>query len=240
MKRGYFHPNHCEDFLMTAKLSPEKTMAVVLDGCSMGVYSVFAAHLLGKVLRASAQSVYAQNFRNSSALTLGESLTEIMQITWSELIRIRQQLQLTRTELLTTMILAVVDEDEKQAEILIAGDGVVQVDQDFIEFDQGNKPDYLGYHLNKTFEDWRADHTQQLSVPEFRDLSISTDGILSFQNLEAKELHFPIEEAIHELLVDRSGSDSSQMLKHKAHQLERHKGLVCTDDLAIIRMIAQE
>jgi len=42
----------------------------------------------------------------------------------------------------------------------------------------------LGYHLTENFEEFYKNQHQKLSISNFEDLSISTDGIFTFKNLE--------------------------------------------------------
>ena len=48
---GELHTNHCEDYFITAEIGKNKLLCAVMDGCTMGTDSYFAATLTGKLLR---------------------------------------------------------------------------------------------------------------------------------------------------------------------------------------------
>jgi hypothetical protein len=108
-------------------------------------------------------------------------------------------------------------------------DGVVK------EFEQDNKPDYIGYHLAEDFDNWYGKQMQWIELSVFNDVSISTDGIAMFQSID--KLNDISVNPIEYLLVDNTGSDNQNMLNVKVKNLEKDFGLKPMDDIAIVRII---
>ncbi len=109
------------------------------------------------------------------------------------------------------------------------------------EYEQDNKPDYLGYHLEESFDEWFAAQHQRLSLKNIQDLSISTDGIFTF-SLFDNHLYDAIEEKewVDFLLRNRKWEENENMLHRKLVELENNFGLKPTDDLSIVRIIMEK
>ncbi len=131
-------------------------------------------------------------------------------------------MQLEQREMLTTLIILLAGPDA--GVVLIVSDGVVSINGQVTEFEQDNKPDYLGYHLSDDFNGWYSKQVI-LDVFHWQDISISTDGISSFSALEGGETDI---HPISYLLSDTG------LLEKKLKYLEHQAGLKPTDDLAII------
>ncbi len=109
---------------------------------------------------------------------------------------------------------------------------------EYFEYEQDDKPDYLGYHLSENFEEWFLNQNQRLSFKEVKDLSISTDGIFTFKHFDNKNYDTINEnDLIDFMLIDRQWDDQENMLKKKLLEVEHQYGLKPSDDLSIIRMI---
>ncbi len=234
---GSFHSNHCEDFTITSQLGSGKRLIAVMDGCTMGEESVFAAILAGKILKNSSKKYYYQFRESSENQSLKIYLKEILRELVAEIKQIKNQLGMETNELLTTLILGIVDENNSEAELLVIGDGLICVDGKYTEFEQGDKPDYLAYHLSENFDSWFDQQKQFLSVSSFSDLSICTDGIYTFKNFgnsrEQKE-----EEVFKSFLFeDKEGSGQEKFLDNKLLFIRDEWKHAPSDDLAIIRMI---
>ncbi|MDN5479806.1 MAG: hypothetical protein L0G39_23005, partial [Chryseobacterium sp.] len=70
-----------------------------------------------------------------------------------------------------------------------------------------------------------------------KDVSIATDGILSFTKIKKTDNTEEKIDIPQFLMTERSFIDTDEMLNRKLKKLEHHYGLKPTDDLAIIRMI---
>jgi hypothetical protein len=234
---GAYHTNHCEDYLFVGSIGHDRLLCAVLDGCTMGVDSYFAAMLAGKLLRKIAkEKEYEAFYHTVPAGELESSLKAIMRELFRELNVARTHLMLEQKELLTTLLLLLVDERTKQGVILVVGDGLASINGELFDFDQENKPDYLGFHLSEDFEEWYAGQTQKITFENARDISIATDGIFTFTPVVSAKSALSID-PIHFLIVDQTLDGSGDLLQLKLKKLEHQFGLQPTDDLAIIRLL---
>lgn len=234
---GDFHTNHCEDFLVHENIGSNKKLIAVLDGCTMGTESVFASILTGKLLRKVTKKHYYQEFLSPSSHSLESELKQIIKELFSELRLAKNQLDLEVNEMLSTLIIGVIDTSKLEAELLAIGDGLIYCDGELIEYEQDDKPDYLGYHLDEDFENWYQKQIQRVSRRNFENLSICTDGVFTFKNLKKPEKQMNDQKIIDYLLEDSSYSESETMLERKVRFLKESKSHVVTDDIAIIRVM---
>lgn len=233
---GEFHTNYCEDFLIHEQVATNEKLIAVMDGCTMAKESAFASILVGKVLRNIAKHYYYQEFVDTNHLDLKTKLKSILQQLFSELKKLKNQLGLATEELLTTLLIALVNEETSQAEFLCLGDGLIYYDGNSLEFEQDNKPDYLGYHLSEDFEEFYSQQEQRLSLNQFEDLSICTDGIFTFQSLQKMQSPKSESEIIEFLLEDNQFEQKDNFLDRKIRILREEYFIAPTDDLAIIRI----
>ena len=149
---------------------------------------------------------------------------------------IKNQLGLETNELLSTLIIGIIDTTQSKAEFLTIGDGLICKDGELIEYEQNDKPDYLGYHLADDFDSWFDHQKQKLTIANFKDLSISTDGIFTFKNLQDKSKQMTENEILKYLLMDNEGAEFDNFLDRKVRELKEKWDHLVTDDLAIIRI----
>ena len=237
IKIGEHHVNFCEDYIATEEIGDEQIIAAVMDGCSMGHESYFASTIVGKILKKATKEIGYRAFLEKRELTLEFTLKKVFQALFQELNILKNQLQLEVEELLTTIVLLVIDKKERNGEVLVVGDGLIVCNNEVFEFDQDNKPDYLGYHLQEDFEKWFARQQQRLSLKSIDDISISTDGIFTFNNFDNKIYEACQLDLIDFLLNEKNGKDNPNMLLKKLNTIEEKWGLRPTDDLGIIRLI---
>lgn len=235
---GSHHTNHNEDALVFADLTEHHLLMAVMDGCSMGTDSHFASTLIGKTLRKIARQTNMRTFAERRSPTTEELLRQVMENLFQDLQDLNAALDLDHDELLTTLILAIVDRRGPQAEVLVVGDGLVACDEEIKTFDQENKPDYLGYHLRENFSDWWNLQTQRIRCTDFLDLALTTDGILSFRPF-SPDPYRPVsdEEITTFLLTTRDEGDSETMYRRKLLYIRDEFGLEPTDDLTVVRYI---
>ena len=215
-------------------------MVAVLDGCTMGTESVFAALLITKILRKEARKWYYHDFQKPVSLTLSQLLEKVVEAVFNDLKSIRNLLSLDKAELLSTLLLGLVDEDQYCAEFIIIGDGMLKIDGRLYEFEQENTPDYLAYHLGKDFQIWNATHDQRISVSSFQDLAITTDGIHTFSTIDKATDQRAISSILDFLLTDVSNMEQIHMLERKIRFIANEWKHEPTDDLAIIRAIVND
>ena len=234
---GEYHLDHCEDYLFFGEIGDSKIVCATMDGCSMGTDSYFIATLVGKLLRKIVkEKLYKQHLQLETFVDSESCLKSILKDLFSELNKVKGQLMLQKYELLTTLILLVADLDQQRGTVIVLGDGLVCINGEITKFEQDNQPDYLGYHLGEAFENWYQTQQQKLSFSSMQDISISTDGILSFAKVKKMETSGIIN-PVEFLLTDKQYVESEDMLNLKVKQLEHQFGLRPTDDLGIIRLI---
>jgi len=151
---GAFHLHHNEDAHLVAEIEEDKILIAVLDGCSMGKESHFASTLMVKLLRKIAKFLYYRAFVESCHRSAAIYLREILQRLFLELRQLKQQLTLTQEEVLSTLMIGVLDRTNREVELCIIGDGFICCNCQWYDYDQGDRPDYLGYHLSKDFNTW--------------------------------------------------------------------------------------
>jgi len=232
---GQHHINHCEDYLLTAEIGAGKLLCAVMDGCSMGTDSYFAATLTGKLLRKIAKEHQFRQFIEKTQQPPASLLKTVLRQLFEELRLARNQLQLERDELLHTLVISIIDTGTQTGEFMCIGDGLICIDGQLSEFEQDDRPDYLGYHLQKDFESWFNKQQQKISCQQLRDFSLCSDGIFTFKRFDTAAYSEP-GDVIDLLLCDTVDIDSENMLHRKMVAIKTNWGLMPTDDLAIIRV----
>lgn len=237
-KIGDFHENHCEDYSLISEIGVHRDLISVLDGCTMGEESYFASALIGKLLKRIAKEEYYLEYIKGYSPSLKEQLRSVLDRLFDGLNDLKNKLQLEVEELLSTVIIGIIDSSTRCCEIQIIGDGLIVQDGRRIEYDQENTPDYIGYHLAESFETWFRNQKQRLSFEKVRDLSLSTDGIFTFSRFDnEKYSKIGTNELIEYLLVDQTDIENERMLKKKLREIEKKWGLRPTDDLGIVRVV---
>jgi len=237
---GEFHVNHNEDYLVSAETGKTRRLIAVMDGCSSGTDSHFASTLIGKLLRKISKQEAYREYAKKETKELKDQLEFISLQLFEELSNLNRQLDLKSDEILSTLILAIIDTDQKAAEILIVGDGLIHLNGKNIEYENDNKPDYIGYHLNMDKHLWYQTRSEKLSVEQFEDLTISTDGIHTFKNFDGKNYQkLSQEEIMNKFFVDITELDNPNKLKKSLIEIEKSNGLKPSDDLTMIRVISK-
>ncbi len=238
IRKGEMHKVFCEDFLLASKLNEQYAVYGVFDGCSSAVDSHFASALLAKIVRKEMQKLVNESVNSTSRL-----LSNTIYNTMSTLHNIRHDLELDTDELLSTMILLLVDNYSKSAQILAFGDGFISINGKTTNIDQNNTPDYIAYHLDEIetiddFEKWLKGKTMQFEISAIQDVSISTDGINSFQKSEIIGEYYKQLSPSEYLSEDTFLVHNKSMLTRKYNILRTKHGLMNQDDIAMIRIIA--
>lgn len=235
---GEFHINHNEDFLVSEEVGEAKRMIAVMDGCSSGTDSHFASALIGKVLRKLAKQEAYREYAQKIQKDIAEVLEYLAIELFDELVKLNRQLDLRSDEILSTLILALIDSDKSRAEVLVVGDGMVHFNGENFEYENDNKPDYVGYHLKMDKLKWFDSQTQKLSFVNLKELVIATDGIHTFKNIDGKEYKtLSQDEIMYMFFESMENVENENKLKKTLINIKKQYGLVPTDDLTMIRVI---
>lgn len=235
---GSFHLDYCEDYVVCIDIGKDRQLLAVMDGCTMGDESYFASALFGRLLRKIGKEANYKEYIEGRNTPVSDQIRSIIASLFEEVILSKNLLQLEQGELLTTVLLAVIDYQENQGEIVCIGDGLVCVDGSITEFNQDNQPDYLAYHLGEKFEEWYEGLTQRLRIEKFTDISLCTDGILTFADKESSKIREDqLDKIINDLLLDRTDLKNENMFVKKMRQIETEWGLINTDDVGIVRVV---
>ncbi len=228
ISKGSQHKVYCEDFLFEEELNEEYTIYGVLDGCSSGINSHFASSLIAKTV-----------INEAKKIDFGQDIDFLKQIIYQTIISLKttkELLNLSVNELLSTMIIMLIDTIENKADIVSIGDGVIVINDEIIDIDQLNKPDYIAYHLDEinSYDDFEIFYGQQLIFDntDFNDITISTDGINSF-SYNSNEPEFNV---IEYFAKDDFLMSNPAMLSRKHNILRNKYSLENADDIAIIRI----
>lgn len=237
LQKGEHHLNYCEDYYFVGEIGDDKVLCAVMDGCTMATDSYFASTLVGKLLRKIIKEKSYKVFYGLDTYSTPENyLKTILADLFKELSFIKNQLMLETAELLTTLVIMLVDKKEKQGIVMAIGDGLVYINGQITDFDQNNIPDYIGYHLHKDFEEWYNAQQQKILFHEIEDIIVATDGIFTFMPINKTNLAEDIN-PINFLLFDKTNKQNSEMLSWQLKHLEFEYGLKPADDLAMIRIL---
>lgn len=137
---GTHHTDHNEDAFLTAEITDRHLLLAVMDGSSGGTDSHFAAGLIAKVLRRIAKQTNLRSFAERTQHTTADLLKNTLRTLLADLARLSSDLDLGHDELLSSLMLAIVDTQDRHAEIVVIGDGVIACDEEIIEFDPEKNP----------------------------------------------------------------------------------------------------
>lgn len=232
---GSFHTNFCEDFLIYQPISPNIQVLAVMDGCTMGKESMFASLIAGKILRKICKTMFYQDLIQSISDDLENVLQQILKELFQELKHQKNRLLLETEELLSTLIISIIDIKNQETLCLVVGDGCIYCNEKIYEYEQNNKPDYLGYHLHKNFEEWYISQNQKIRIKDIQNIAICTDGIFSFQKQKESIIEKTEADFINFLLSDNKDFSLPNFFEKKLRFIEQKWLYNLTDDLAIVR-----
>jgi cysteinyl-tRNA synthetase len=244
IRRGTDHKNYAEDSLACKELE-NFIYACVFDGCSKGVESHFASTLFAKAFNDTLNELN-QLFDNST--TSLESQAKMLLFQMARKVReVKGILNLNIIELMSTIVLCVVDKNTKSCYVVAIGDGYYRVDKvesfiqntKFIEQEHSeNKPDYIAYDLDKIqnyldFELWFSQKPERHLFENVTDITISSDGMNTFSEFKnSKDRTDPIAF----LVRDEEMLENKIMLDKKYNILQSMYGVINKDDLGMVRI----
>lgn len=239
IKRGEMHKDFCEDFLLSFTLDEQYSVYAVFDGCSTGKDSHLASSLIAKVVKAEMECLALEPIVSPKEL-----ITDTIYNVMSTLRNIRNDLFLETDELLSTLILMVVDTKKQLGGIRVFGDGFVSINGKLHTIEQDNRPDYLAYYLDELqeiedFEIWLENHSEWFDVADIQDVSVATDGVDSFQRYSGINKNEEDEpKPMIYLSNDTYLINNKSMLARKCNILRTKYSYVNQDDIAMIRVVA--
>lgn len=235
LKRGYNHDTNCEDAFCVEK-HHSYILFAVFDGCSTGKKSHFASELMAKLFRNVVNKL-------DYMMYITELHTSIIEELHSQLRLFHINYRVPIDELLSTIIFGIIDTRTNAGIITFMGDGVMVCNGEILNVDQDNTPNYLAYHLNDSVEtsndlyNFEKDHCKIEYITNIKDISICTDGILSYQYSDKSFTDELITDAvITEYCKDKNLLQSEVMLGRK-HNILNSKEFKHYDDIAIVRII---
>ncbi|MEO0779627.1 MAG: hypothetical protein AAF146_23905 [Bacteroidota bacterium] len=82
---GTFHLHHNEDHFCVAPIGRDRHLVALMDGCSMGLESYFAATLFAKLLRKITRHQYHLEFRLATVRPLEQLLADVLATLFNDL-----------------------------------------------------------------------------------------------------------------------------------------------------------
>ncbi len=238
---GKYHPVYGEDALYYRYIGKKWLIAAVMDGCSSGKDSHFISALYLKSLNKSCQLLPHMKEIHAGfdigQMDHGAIGSFILNQLFEDVNKARKLFNLNIDEILSTILLMVFNITDRSAWVNISGDGLVVCDTSVHEIDQDNVPDYLGYHLDGTFDSWIGKHTKTMKFERIKDISISTDGITKLKPnpLEDTRRFDPIDL----FLIQKPSQFPEKSLQRIYTNLLEGNRCIPYDDIGIIRLIDQ-
>ncbi|MGI9531612.1 protein phosphatase 2C domain-containing protein [Lutimonas sp.] len=238
LRRGIYHHNFNEDFLGIHSLSDDIVVAAVMDGCSSAKDSQFSSALYAKSLHKSARMLpqmkeIVEDF-DLETMSLEGIATFFMNQLFDDLKRTKKLFFLETKELLSTIVLLVINKSQRSACVKMSGDGIFAINGEITEIDQNNIPNFLGYHLNKSFEDIDEAEIQTWHFESVNDVSISTDGIQKLKSSVKKNKKDSDPRV--KLLIEGPNGTNDSFLENQ-YQNFMDTGFIPLDDIGVIRFI---
>lgn len=184
ISRGAMHDLHCEDDLYTFE-NEEVIVAAVFDGCSSGIDSHFAStmhkYCLREVIGDISYILREDDNRNFPFRDINESGKNILFLLFESIYRLDYKVN---SEMLSTVVLTVINKLTKEYFICVAGDGVYKVNKEIHSIHDANSNAvwYLSSVSYSEFDKYYDSYCTKTSGKFEDEIIISSDGIESFKN----------------------------------------------------------
>ena len=232
----------CEDSNLSMTFRYENQnlyFLIAFDGCSGGVDSHFASNLLKKCFRWAFENSYLlkQESGNITAWNLEYLTQSIFKSVIQKLKETCVILNLRTDEILSTVVYTVVryspiNITNNEYYTVISGDGAYMVNDKLTVIDQHNEPNYIAYHLDKSFDDIWNTFTVVYGTEDINNFAVMSDGIQSYKKDNKYDNELPIQK----LLKEDKIIQSEAMLPRICNILNNEK-YYHYDDLSIVRLI---
>ena len=238
ISKGVDHPVFGEDFIYHHTLDDNILVCAVMDGCSSGQDSHFASTLYSKSIHKSCRMIphmsEIQEDFDINTMSLEAIGSFILNQLFEDLKKTKKMFFLQLEETLSTLILLVYNSKEKTAWVNASGDGLIVVNGEITDIDQKNMPDFMGYHLEESFEHCYQSSTKSWFFNDAQDVSISTDGISKFHKKSTTQVKDI--DPLDFLLIQNPKESSDNFLNHQYNNLIK-EGFIPADDMGIVRVI---
>ncbi len=252
LKRGKEHANFCQDAIFHYE-NEEILVACVCDGCSEVEDSHFASNLFVKVLKKeliellNKESQRTQSLLNSDhyceeELETVEFSENILYSFFQKTLKIKQELSLTANDLSSTFIFMFYNKKKDEGIIYMFGDGVLQINEEYIIIDHDNKPRYFTLDWQELtgdiipFTAFIKQYPQKWKFSNLQNVVISTDGILTFQNNNINP-DYAIDFLITDETLNGKSIISQKSFYDKKYNVLTFNGWSHNDDLGLIRIV---
>jgi len=233
IRRGYDHQTYCED----SNFHYENRNIVViaaLDGCSSGYRSQFASELIAKLLRKACNDIFEDIIEPEIKHDIF-LIKKIIARTHHYLQVFSNFFKVKDLELLSTIVMAVIDINFQNGYAAFIGDGCISINGELIENEQNNTPDYMAYHLEKNKIDdselyATSSHIKYLVLNNIVDISVSTDGIDTFNKIKDSDIN------PRDLLFNSLRFDKLDVMLERTYNVLKLKGFLHFDDISIVRL----
>lgn len=181
---GCAHSLHCEDDFYVYE-DEEVIVAAVFDGCSSGIDSHFAStmhkYCLREVLIDIPYIIREDDNRNFPFKDINESGKEIIHLLYDRIYRLNYKVN---SEMLSTVVLTLVNKLTKEYFICFAGDGVCKINDKIhsVHDSNSNTVWYLSSVKYSDFNFYYDTYCTKYSGIFENEISISSDGMESFKD----------------------------------------------------------
>ncbi len=247
LRRGTEHKNYSEDSLICKEMN-NYVYACVFDGCSSGVDSHFASALFKKAFNDVTNNL--EHVLEKTEDGIEKNLKFLTFQIARKVYEVKQLLDLETKELLSTMIICVLDKGTQNCMIAAFGDGYFRVDETevfikntkFAHLDNSeSRPNYISYNLDfiqnyNDFEEWYAAQPEKHFFEDVTNITIASDGIETFSKYREPKNPTDTINPIDFLVKDELFLDHKIMLEKKYNILNSKYCMANKDDLSLIRI----
>ena len=211
---------------------------IAFDGCSGGVDSHFASNLMKKCFRWAFENSYLLKPESKiQSLNLEFLSKSIFKMAIQKLKEVCVILNLRSDEILSTVVYTVVRHipifsPNNTYYTIVSGDGSYMINDKITTIDQKNEPNYIAYHLDKSFDDIWMTFTISSGHENIDNFAVMSDGIQSYK----KDFKYDNEIPLQKLLKEDKLIQSEAMLPRICNILSNDK-FYHYDDLSIVRLI---
>lgn len=247
LRRGTDHKIYAEDSLVYKEMD-NFVYACVFDGCSSGLDSHFASALFKKAFNEiTSQLEYLLDNREEGIEKNLKFLTFQMA---RKIYETKQLLGLQTNELLSTMVICVLDKGAQNCMIAAFGDGYFRVDDTecfvkntkFAELENSeNRPNYIAYNLDfiqnyNDFEEWYSKQPEKHFFEDVVNITIASDGLDTFSRFSIPKDENDKIDVIDYLVRDEKFLEHKIALEKKYNILNSKYCMSNKDDLSLIRI----